>query len=292
MQISEILDDLRALKFLMDSCEELAGKSLRALLQQDEPQAGNLEIDLFLYAASQLDLKSKKDLLIEAKCLKKLLNDVKPGSITKTAQYSNYLFNLLKKHHKLILLDQSRTSSIQLDQALISVESNSDQHSHSGHEISDQSIVTPMYGSLDNTNSILNTASSMNDIDIQIDMSNLSLGSIDSSYNTLVAKLENSFGSNKSYENECPRFQVYGSIDEIRTQFLSNIGGFSWELQCAAIRDVHTYLISHNPSWDFVTSENFLDPLVSFLLDALNKHDIEAQQDGSRLFLVFLRSDR
>ena len=82
------------------------------------------------------------------------------------------------------------------------------------------------------------------------------------------------------------------SVEEIRTQFLSNIRGFSWELQCAAIRDVHTYLISHNPSWGFVTSENFLDPLVSFLLDALDKDDRQARQDGSQLFLVFLRADR
>ncbi|XP_057529231.1 U-box domain-containing protein 5 isoform X1 [Amaranthus tricolor] len=296
-KISEILNDVRALKFFLDSREELAGKALRAILQQDEyllNSDGNSEIDLIQFAASKLDLKSAKDLLIEARCLRKLLNDVKDGMSTKRKTLK-YLCYLLKKHDKLILQGKTRTSSIQLDEAFSSVESDSKtkttkssaQVCRFGHEVS-------MYGSLDTSlNSIRSTASSMKDIDIRIDMSSLSLGSLDSSYSISHTKPENSFACiEESSEIESPRFQFYSSIDDIRTQFLSNIRGHSWKLQCTAIQDVQTYLINHNPSCAFVSSENFLDPLMSFLQDAVDKHDREALKVGSQLFLTFLQADR
>ncbi|CAO2830469.1 unnamed protein product [Amaranthus hypochondriacus] len=297
IQISEILNDIRALKFFLDSREELAGKALRAILQQDESflnSDGNFEIDLLQFAASKLDLKSAKDLLIEARCLRNLLDDVKEGMSTK-GKTLKYLRYLLKKHNRLILQGQTKTSSIQLDEAFSSVETDSKtkttkssaQVCRCGHEVS-------MYGSLDtSSNSIRSTASSMKDIDIRIDMSSLSLGSLDNSYSISHTKPENSFACiEESSEIESPRFQFFSSIDDIRTQFLSNIRGLSWKLQCTAIQDVQTYLINHNPSCAFVSSENFLDPLMSFLQDAVDKHDREALKAGSELFLIFLQAHR
>lgn len=164
-----------------------------------------------------------------------------------------------------------------------------------GIEISDPSIVASVYGSLENSsNSLHSIASSMKDIDIHIDTSSLSIGSLDSSYTNIShSKLGNSFNSIKeSSDIESHRFRFYRSIDDIRTQFLSNVRELPWEAQCGAIQDVNTYIIHYNPSCAFVSSENFLDPLIWFLEDALDKHDREAQKAGSQLFLTFLRAKR
>lgn len=385
LEISEIFVDLSK-NFSVDSCEELAGKALRAILQQDVflvDSLGNSEIELLQFAASMLHLTSQKDLLIERRCVKRLLDDVKEED-SKKRKTLRYLFHLLSKYNKLIV--QGKTKKFSTEQAVAYISGKSDSETittqslgfvsrasdasllcspvlpeefkcpissrlmcdpvtissgqtyeraniqkwfDDGHDtcpkterklsdlsitsntsmresilkwsmeygikISDPSLVTSVYGSLEaSSNSLHSTASSMKDIDLQIDMSNSSLESLDSSYSNISqAKLENSFGSiNESSDVECHKFQFYPSIEDIRTQFLSNVRGLPWELQCKAIQDVNTYFIYYNPSCAFVSSENFLDPLILFLGDALDKHDGEAQKAGSQLFLTFLQAKR
>ncbi|XP_021714533.1 U-box domain-containing protein 5-like [Chenopodium quinoa] len=384
-EMSDILVGLRGIKFSLDSCEELAGKALRAILQQDPSlvnSAGNSEIELLQFAASMLHLTTQKDLKIERRRLKNLLNDVKEEGSTKWKTLK-YLLYLLNKYEKLIVQGQTRSFSTQHDLAF-SVKSDSESittqspdldsradnfnylrrpdppegficplssrlmydpvmissgqtyerasiqkwfdEGHDtcpktgmklsnlsitpnttmrklilkwsmeyGSEFSDPSIVASVYGSLEtSSNSIRSTASSMKDINLQIDISNLSLGSLDSSYSTIShAKLENSFGSiKKSSAVEFHRFQFYSSINDIRKQFLSNVRELPWESQCTAIQDVNTYLNDYNPSCSFVSSENFLDPLILFLEDALGKCDKDAQKAGIEVLSTFLQSKR
>ncbi|XP_021838942.2 U-box domain-containing protein 5 [Spinacia oleracea] len=390
LEMTGILSGLRGKKFSVDSCEELAGKALRAILQLDVSpidSVGNSEIEQLQFAASMLHITSPKDLLIEKRCLKNLLNDVKEGGSTKRKTLK-YLYHLLRTHDKLILQGQKRNfSTQQRDVAyLLSVKSDSEstitqsagfssRASHAGflhgpdppegfkcpissrlmhdpvmicsgetyereciqkwfddghdtcqktgmklfdlsitpnthlrekilnwcaeygNEISDPSIVTSVYDSLEtSSNSIRSTSSSMKDINLRIDTSNLSMVSLDSSYTNMSShgKVENSFSSIKELSGvvESHRFQHYPSIDDIRKQFLSNVRELAWELQCTAIQDVYTYLIYYNPSCAFVSSENFLDPLILFLEDALDKLDREAQKAGSKLFLTFLQAKR
>ncbi|KAL2906550.1 U-box domain-containing protein 5 [Bienertia sinuspersici] len=381
LQISEILADLRAAMLYMDPCDELAGKALRAMLQQDVSpvdSVGNSEVELLQFSASMLHLTSQKELLIERRYIKRLLNDVKEGNSTKRNTLK-YLLHLLRKYEKLIVQGQTRNFSTQHAEAYISVKSDSKSpsfSSHTGHasflhtpdipeefkcplssklmndpviissgqtyerayiqkwfddgqdtcprtgmKLPDMSLtsntimsdliskwsmeqgigmsnprkVTAEYGSLENSsNSFRSNASSMKDIELRIDTSNLSFGSLDSSYSNIShVKRGDSTDSNKdSSVVGSPRFQFYHSIDDIKTQFLSNVRGLPWESQCTAIQDVNAYLIYYNPSCAFISSENFLDPLIWFLQDALDKRDVKAQKAGSQLYLTFLRSSR
>ncbi|XP_021718024.1 U-box domain-containing protein 5-like [Chenopodium quinoa] len=384
-EISYILVGLRGIKFSLDSCEELAGKALRAILQQDPSvnSVGNSEIELLQLAASMLHLTTQKDLKVERRRLKNLLNDVKEEGSQKWKTLK-YLLYLLNKYEKPIVEGQTRSFSTQHDLAYISVKSDSesittqspDLHSRADHfnslrrpdppegficplslrlmydpviissgqtyeraciqkwfdeghdtcpktgmklsnlsitpnttmrkfilkwsmeygsEFPDPSIIASEYGSLEtSSNSIRSTASSMKDIYLQIDMSNLSLGSLDSSYSSMShAKLEHSFGSiKKSIDVEFQKFEFYSSINDIRKRFLSNVRELPWESQCTAIQDVNTYLIDYNPSCAFVSSENFLDPLVLFLEDALVKCDNEAQKAGIKVLSTYLQAKR
>ncbi|KAL9241647.1 hypothetical protein vseg_015734 [Gypsophila vaccaria] len=162
---------------------------------------------------------------------------------------------------------------------------------------SEQLSSTQVYGSLETSyNSISSTASasSMGDIHLQIDMSSMSLGSLDSSYSSISrSRLGDSFASvREASEVDVHDFQFYDSIDDIQRQLLSNISGLPWESQYKAVQDVNKFMIYNNPSCSFVSSENFVDPLVRFLHDALNRHDAEAQKVGNQLLLTYLKASR
>ncbi|KAK9749634.1 hypothetical protein RND81_02G139800 [Saponaria officinalis] len=141
------------------------------------------------------------------------------------------------------------------------------------------------------------TASSMGDIQLWIGMSSMSigsLGSLDSSYSSISrSKLGDSFGSvREASEVDSRDFQFYRSIDDVQRQLLLNISGLPWESRYRAVRDVNNFMMYDNPSCSFVSSENFLNPLVRFLEDALSKRDVEAQKVGNQLLLTFLRASR
>lgn len=161
--------------------------------------------------------------------------------------------------------------------------------------VSDSSIQTSVCPSLEtSSNSICSTSSSLTDLHLQIDASSKSFGSIHHGYCDLShAKLEYGLGSirepSDDYSNS---FQFFHDIDDIKRQLLSNVGGLPWESKCRAVQDVNYYLMYYNPSCAFVSSENFLEPLIQFLKDALDKNCVEAEKSGSQLFLTFLRASR
>ncbi|KAH9625799.1 hypothetical protein KSS87_015725 [Heliosperma pusillum] len=166
-----------------------------------------------------------------------------------------------------------------------------------GINIHEPSLSTQDYGSLEssyNSISSIASASYMGDLQLRKDMSGISIGSLDSSYSSISRKnLGDSFSSVKEVPDIDSRdFQFYHSIDDIRRRFLSNVNGLPWETQCMAVQDVNMFMIDNNPSCSFVSSENFLDPLVRFLQDAFDKHDIAAQKVANQLLLTFLKASR
>lgn len=161
--------------------------------------------------------------------------------------------------------------------------------------VSDSSIQTSISPSLEtSSNSICSTSSSLKDLHLQIDASSKSFGSIPHSYSDLShAKPEYGLGSirepSDDYSNS---LQFFHDIDDVKRQLLSNVGGLPWESKCRAVLDVNYYLMYYNPSCAFVSSENFLEPLIQFFKDALDKNCVEAEKSGSQLFLTFLRASR
>lgn len=115
VEISQILDGLRSATFILDSSEEEAGKVVRALLFQNIPQSDSIENSVtgaLQFAASRLNITSKKALLIEKRSLTKLLDKVSDTDPRKK-DILKHLRNLLLKYGKFILVKPTEDDSAQ-----------------------------------------------------------------------------------------------------------------------------------------------------------------------------------
>ncbi|KAL5207549.1 hypothetical protein ABZP36_031984 [Zizania latifolia] len=111
-QIVEVHDDLRDIKFVIDTAEEEAGKTILEMLQQSDVTE-ELELKTFLQAASNLNLTSPKAMLIERRAIKKLLAKIS-GTDPKKEGVLKFLLYLVKKHVKNIKPDTSeRVENVQ-----------------------------------------------------------------------------------------------------------------------------------------------------------------------------------
>ncbi|XP_022766504.1 U-box domain-containing protein 7-like [Durio zibethinus] len=103
-KISGIIHELRSARFPLEPSEYEAGAVILALLKQDIAASGSKmqsEIEALRLAAMRLGITSPFALLIEKRCIKKLLRKVHDTNPTKN-KILNYLLYLLKKHEKLI----------------------------------------------------------------------------------------------------------------------------------------------------------------------------------------------
>ncbi|CAN6446698.1 unnamed protein product [Victoria cruziana] len=99
-QISEILNDLKEVKFVLERSEDEAGKAIIALLQQNTSTSASTEIsemEVFQTAALKLHILSPKARLVERRCLKKLLNKHR-ASDQKKETIILFLLHVLKKY--------------------------------------------------------------------------------------------------------------------------------------------------------------------------------------------------
>ncbi|XP_062220060.1 U-box domain-containing protein 5-like isoform X2 [Phragmites australis] len=102
-QISEVHNDLRDVKFVLDSMEEEAGKAILQMLRQSD-STEELELETFLQAASKLGLTSPKAILIERRAIKKLLDKIS-GTDPKKEGVLKFFLYLIKKYGKSIRPD-------------------------------------------------------------------------------------------------------------------------------------------------------------------------------------------
>ena len=110
MQISQIVDDLGCVTFVLDSAEEEAGRVVRELLEQrsstsDKDSLENSEIKSLQFVAPRLNITSPKTILIEKRSIKKLLGNVGPNDPTKK-KILLHLLDLLVKYPKLFTGEQ------------------------------------------------------------------------------------------------------------------------------------------------------------------------------------------
>ncbi|KAF0934895.1 hypothetical protein E2562_028893 [Oryza meyeriana var. granulata] len=99
-QIVEVHDDLRDIKFVIDTTEEEAGKTILEMLRQSDATE-ELELETFLQAASNLNLTSPKAMLIERRAIKKLLDKIS-GTDPKKEGVLKFLLYLVKKYGKTV----------------------------------------------------------------------------------------------------------------------------------------------------------------------------------------------
>lgn len=115
LQIAQIMDDLRAVVFILDPYEEEAGKVLLELLQPlttESDSIENAEKKAIQLAALRLRITSSKDIVVERRSIKKLLDKV-GDSEPKKKKILKYLCYLLMKHGNLVLEEQTENASDQ-----------------------------------------------------------------------------------------------------------------------------------------------------------------------------------
>ncbi|GAB2279552.1 hypothetical protein Dimus_014195 [Dionaea muscipula] len=118
-EISQTIEYIRHVGFTMDSSEEEVGKAIRTLLKQDKSVSESTEgseVAAVQLAASTLHLTSRKDLLIEKRSIKMLLDKVTDSDKTKRS-ILKYLLYLLKKYETIIVGKQAEDSSLWRDKS-------------------------------------------------------------------------------------------------------------------------------------------------------------------------------
>ncbi|KAL8152020.1 hypothetical protein V2J09_021828 [Rumex salicifolius] len=275
LEISQIVDDLKHTVLIIGSSEHEAAKVLRAILQKDESilsSFGNSQIRALQFVASRIHLTSLKDLLLEREAIQKMLETFQDSE----QQKKGILWRvgcLLEKHDKQVLEGQEYYASIVNNESffpMVSLESSPpDDSVNSSYE---SNSPTSAFESLDGS------FGSLTGLNLQIDISNLSLGPEDSSYNS------GDFHSTYDVDlGSYPEFKVFSSKHELEITLLSNISLLPWESQFRAIEDVQSYLDYYNHSPVPLSLKNFVDPLVGFLKAAVDTEDENAQVASIRL---------
>ncbi|XP_038718738.1 U-box domain-containing protein 5 isoform X2 [Tripterygium wilfordii] len=159
-----------------------------------------------------------------------------------------------------------------------------------GITIPDPSTYLNVIHSDQSSTSIASFGNSMNDLRLPLDISNVSLGSLDTSYSphSLHAKVADASNTTLAMGNvESHRRH---SLDE--TGFLLTLSELNWESQNKMVENIKSYLQHSDQTCYSLSSENFVEPLIKFLREAHSLHDLEAQRTGYQLLLAFVSKNR
>lgn len=139
--------------------------------------------------------------------------------------------------------------------------------------------------------SIASLSSSMMDLSINIDFSNLSMGTSDSGFasHPSHAKISNDFSVVSS---ECSgnfhKGQSRESIHEMELERLTRLSSLSWESQCNLVGNIRNMLTQNGEANNWMSSDNLIQKLFRFLKDAHKCHDQDAQLLGCQSLLAVL----
>ncbi|KAJ7953016.1 RING-type E3 ubiquitin transferase [Quillaja saponaria] len=140
------------------------------------------------------------------------------------------------------------------------------------------------------SNSIASFGSPMNDLHLQVDLSTMSFGSLDTSYGSESSQAKTADGLNlmlmRTSDNS------HAAMHDADWVLLSKLPDLQWDSQCQVIEDVKNCLKGNDQAYHFVSSDNFVDPLIKFLMDANDLHDVKAQRAGAKLLLEFVSNCR
>ncbi|XP_015066644.1 U-box domain-containing protein 5-like isoform X2 [Solanum pennellii] len=128
--------------------------------------------------------------------------------------------------------------------------------------------------------SIASLSSSMMDLSINIDFSNLSMGTSDASFasHPSHSKISNDFHKGQSRE----------SIHEMELERLTRLSSLSWESQCNLVGNIRNMLTQNGEASNWMSSDNFIQKLFRFLKDAHKCDDQDAQLLGCQSLLAVL----
>ncbi|KAJ4849613.1 hypothetical protein Tsubulata_048289 [Turnera subulata] len=137
------------------------------------------------------------------------------------------------------------------------------------------------------SSSIASLGSFMNDLHLPLDMSNVSLGSMDSSYAS-----DRSSSVPVLITDDSKSCQSYANISETDCEILSKMSELPWESQCKLVEDFKVRMQYNQQVRHSLSSQELSKPFMCFLKDAHGKHDETALRDGLQLFLASFSENR
>ncbi|GMI76947.1 hypothetical protein like AT4G36550 [Hibiscus trionum] len=143
--------------------------------------------------------------------------------------------------------------------------------------------------------SIASFGSYINDLRLPLDISNISLGSLDASYTSDGSRNKNGDGLNLAPEqnsDDLRRDHSSGNASKLDLESLSSLAELDWESQYKMVEDMKNHLESDDLACFSMSSENFIEPLIKFLSTAHDLHDIRALKAGFQLLSTFLNQYR
>ncbi|XWS42070.1 hypothetical protein CRYUN_Cryun17cG0137400 [Craigia yunnanensis] len=162
--------------------------------------------------------------------------------------------------------------------------------------IQDPSMQPNMLQSLENSStSIASFGSSINDLRFPVDLSNISLGSLDTSYTSDGSYNKIADGLSLIREqtsDDLSRYQSPSNASRMYLESLSSLAELDWESKCKMVEDMKTHLKCDDLACLSMSSKNFFEPLINFLSSAHDLHDIRAQRAGLQLLFTFLSKKR
>ncbi|GMJ08767.1 hypothetical protein like AT4G36550 [Hibiscus trionum] len=165
-----------------------------------------------------------------------------------------------------------------------------------GITIQDPSMQQDALRSLENSStSIASFGSSMNDLRFPSDISNISLGSLDTSYTSDGSRNRIEDGSSSIAEqssDDLRRYKSLGKTSVTDLEFLSVLAEMDRESQYKMVEDMKNHFKCDDLDCLSLSSKNFIEPLIKFLSSANDLHDIRAQRAGLQLLSTFLSKNR
>ncbi|KAB2061668.1 hypothetical protein ES319_A10G101600v1 [Gossypium barbadense] len=163
--------------------------------------------------------------------------------------------------------------------------------------IQDPSMQPDVLQSLETSSaSIASFGSSMNDLCFPVDISSISIGSLDTSYTSDRSHNRIAGGLSLMPEqngDDCLQQQSVSSTrSKIDLECLSSLAMLDREAQYKMVKDKKNLLKCDDLDCVSLSSKNFFEPLLKFLSGAHDSHDIRAQKAGIQLLSTFLSKNR
>lgn len=163
---------------------------------------------------------------------------------------------------------------------------------HNGVSIPDPSRHAEDFHLMDaSITSIKSLGSYFNDLNLSMDLTSMSLGSLDTSYNSDASRVKTNNDLNlmmsKTSENSYKQ-RVHAEIHDTDLMLLPKLHDLQWDSQCKVIEDLKDHLKSNSQAISSVSAENLVEPVVRFLSNANDLHDVKALTAGTQLLLEFV----
>lgn len=149
-------------------------------------------------------------------------------------------------------------------------------------ELEIEAVPSPDHSSM----SIASLGSSINDLHFHVDLSNLSLGSLDMSFGSDPSLPKITSGSS--------RMSLRGNENSRKNSWESilRLSELPWQSQCDLVEDFRCRVERDGQALHLAPPENFLSLISRFLGEAIHRGDIKAQRTGSQLLLAYLKKSR